>query len=193
MKPKVFIGSSSERLDIAYTVKANLDPVAEVTVWTQGSFELTSSVFDNLISILNEYDFGIFIFWPEDTVKSRAVEYSSARDNVVFEFGLFTGGLGKTRTFFMYPRDQSNLRLPSDLNGILAATFESNRINETLEQACSQRKQSIQKEGVRKSRFERSGIIQINKPTILCASSAQYAQFEFDQDLAAIRDAFPDQ
>jgi hypothetical protein len=93
----------------------------------------------------------------------------------------------------MYPRDQNNLRLPSDLNGILAATFELNRISETLEQACSQIKQNIQKEGVRKSRFERSGIVQINKPTILCASSTQYAQFEFDQDVAAAQKAFPGQ
>lgn len=191
MKPKVFIGSSSERLDIANAVKTNLESIAEATVWTQGIFELTSSVFDNLISQLNEYDFGIFIFWPEDTIKSREVQYSSARDNVVFEFGLFTGGLGKARTFFMYPSDQSSLRLPSDLNGILAATFDSNKINETLEQACARIKQSIQKEGVRKSRFEKFGIAQIHKPKILCASSAQYAQFEFDEDIRILENAFP--
>lgn len=193
MKPKIFIGSSRERLDIAYAVKANLDSIVEATVWTQGFLELTSSVLDNLIATLNESDFGIFIFWPEDIVKIREEEYLSARDNVVFELGLFIGGLGKTRTFFILPRDHKNLHLPSDLSGIIPATIETNRIDETLQQACSLIKQSILKMGIRKSRFERSDIIQINKPTILCAASAQYAQFEFDEDVKILEDAFPGQ
>lgn len=193
MKPKVFIGSSRERLDIAYAVKANLDSIVEATVWTQGFLELTSSVLDNLIATLNESDFGIFIFWPEDIVKIREEEYLSARDNVVFELGLFIGGLGKTRTFFILPRDYKNLHLPSDLSGIIPATIDTNRIDETLQRACSLIKQSILKMGIRKSRFERSDVIQINKPKILCAASAQYAQFEFEKDVKILEDAFPDQ
>jgi len=187
MKPKVFIGCSREGLDFARKVESNLASVAEVTVWPQGSFELGKSVFDSLISFLNKYDFGIFIFWLDDTLRIRDKEYLSVRDNVVLEFGLFTGGFGKERTFFMYPSDQEKFHRPSDLDGIIGAAFESSRIDETLEQACSKIKKSIQEKGICERRLE------INNPKILCASSAQYAQLGFDQDVKVVQDAFPDQ
>jgi hypothetical protein len=36
VKPNIFIGSSTESLEVAYSLQENLEPSAEVTVWTQG-------------------------------------------------------------------------------------------------------------------------------------------------------------
>ncbi len=52
MKNRLFIGSSKESLDIAYATQQNLSNDAEITVWTQGVFELSASTLDSLIKQL---------------------------------------------------------------------------------------------------------------------------------------------
>lgn len=66
MKPALFIGSSSESVDIAYALQENLEHVAEVTVWTQGIFELAKYTLESLLETLDIADFGVFVFAPND-------------------------------------------------------------------------------------------------------------------------------
>src|SRR5581483_6136796 len=89
MKPRIFIASSTEHLDVAHAIQLNLDYDAEITVWAQADFQLSSNVLDDLVRISDGIDFGIFILSPEDIVRIRNQEYWAARDNVVFELGLF--------------------------------------------------------------------------------------------------------
>jgi hypothetical protein len=126
MKPRVFIGSSSESLATAYAVQELL-PDMEVTVWTQGIFRLSSSILDDLIEVLDNTDFGVFVFTPNDLITIREQQFQAVRDNVVFELGLFVGRLGKNRSFFIVPKDRQDIRLPSDLLGVTPAEYDSNR------------------------------------------------------------------
>lgn len=146
-KPKIFIGSSSEGLDVANAIHHNLDHFAEVTIWTQGVFKLSAPIITSLISSLNNFDFAIFVFSPDDITILRGDEFSTVRDNVIFEIGLFAGKIGMNRVFFLKPRNQKDLHLPSDLLGVIAGEYESNRSDKNLNAAtgpfCISVKQQI--------------------------------------------------
>lgn len=134
-KPRIFIGSSVEGLDIAYAIQENLDHNAYVTIWDQGIFNLTSNALDDLISTLKNTDLGIFVFSPDDITKIRDNKYKTTRDNVIFELGLFIGYLGKTRVSFVIPRNVQNFHLPSDLTGITPGEFNPERPDNNLRAA----------------------------------------------------------
>ena len=99
MKPRIFIGSSAERLNISYAIQENLEYDAQTTVWTQGIFQLSSNALDDLINALKDFDFAIFIFHPDDVLKIRDQTYKTIRDNLIFELGLFMGRLGKDHVY----------------------------------------------------------------------------------------------
>lgn len=127
MKPKIFIGSSVETRKIAYAIQENLEYDAECTVWTQGVFELSTTALSSLIRQVHLTDFAIFVFGPDDVTQIRKQEKSTVRDNVIFETGLFIGGIGVERVYFVSPSDNSDLHLPSDLLGISSGRYDSSR------------------------------------------------------------------
>ena len=140
MKPTVFIGSSRESLDFAWAVQVNLEqPVvgAEASVWTQSIFELSKCTIESLVLAVNRFDFGIFIFGADDVIRMRGFEYPSARDNVVFELGLFIGKLGRDRSFILVPKGDDDFHLPTDLLGITYATFDAKRDDKNHEAAVA--------------------------------------------------------
>jgi hypothetical protein len=145
MKPRLFIGSSSENLEIAYSLQSNLDYDGSVTVWTQGVFNLSSNALNDLLAALNNFDFAIFIFQPNDVVKMRNSEFLSVRDNIIFELGLFLGRLGKERVFYLVDRDSKNLHLPTDLVGMSPGTYDGNREDGNLQAALGPFCQEIRK------------------------------------------------
>ncbi len=150
MKPKVFIGSSVEGLNVSYSIQQNLIHDAEVTVWDQGVFELSKTTIESLINILEKSDFGIFVFSNDDIVKMRDEEHNIIRDNVLFEFGLFIGKLSRERVYFIIPSN-SELRLPTDLLGLTAGQYDSNREDGSMQAATgpvsNQIRQNIKKIG----------------------------------------------
>jgi CAP12/Pycsar effector protein, TIR domain len=149
MKPVLFVGSSTESLDVAYAAQKNLEDVAEVVVWTQGIFELTKSYLESLLEALDDTEFGLFILGPDDLSKIRGVEMLTARDNVVFELGLFIGRLGRDRSFMLVPKGPPDVHLPSDLLGISTATFQPpsrpDRLQAALGPACHDIRMAIRK------------------------------------------------
>jgi len=116
-KPTIFIGSSVEGLQIADGIETNLQYDCIPNKWPH-VFESGQSNLSNLINAAERADFAAFVFSPEDILIMRNKEFSVARDNVIFELGLFMGALGRERTFIFKPSNASNLHLPSDLDGI---------------------------------------------------------------------------
>ena len=129
-KPRIFIASAVESLDVANAVNFNLDHDAEVTVWKHG-FEISSDNVSSLLDRARASDFAVFIFTPDDASTIRQQEKAVVRDNVLFELGLFVGSIGKDRCFIVKPRG-ADVHIPTDLLGLTPADYEANRSDNNL-------------------------------------------------------------
>ncbi len=119
IKPRIFIGSSTEGRAIAKIVEKELEPFADCQIWER-QFELGHSTLEDLINKLSLYDYGILVATADDVTVSRNKGSKAIRDNIVFEFGLFAGRLGRERAFLLA---ESGVKVPSDLNGITLPFF----------------------------------------------------------------------
>jgi hypothetical protein len=59
MKPRIFIGSSLEGMDIANSIQELLQYDSEPTVWNQDIFKLSKSSLESLVIALDNFDFGL--------------------------------------------------------------------------------------------------------------------------------------
>lgn len=124
MNVRVFIGSSSESLPLVGLIHRELDKLGMTIVpWNQGVFRPGDYALERLIEIVNDYDFGIFVIGPDDIGLIRGKNVLIARDNVIFEAGIFFSQLGRMRTLLVRPDKPSDdsdppFHLPSDLKGL---------------------------------------------------------------------------
>lgn len=150
-KPRVFVASAAESLDIADAINVNLDHQAEVTVWKNG-FKLSTDSISSLMDKAKAVDFAIFVFTPDDLSTIREQDKVVIRDNVLFELGLFIGNLGKERCFIVKPRG-IDLHFPTDLLGLTPADYEAERSDDDLSSAVNHPCVLIRKE------IERLGLL----------------------------------
>jgi hypothetical protein len=122
-KPALFIGSSSEGLDLARAVRSLLAEDAEVTLWNEGLFAISDTFIESLVHAVPRFDFAALLLTADDLTTSRQNTSLSPRDNVLFELGLFMGRLGRSRTFVIRPRGD-RLKMPSDLAGLVTAVYD---------------------------------------------------------------------
>ena len=99
---KIFIGSSAEQ-------KAYLDLIAswiessghEPVLWNDSNvFPPGSYILSSLVKIAKTVEAAVFIFSEDDTLWYRKAKIKQPRDNVIFEYGVFLGILGKERVIF---------------------------------------------------------------------------------------------
>lgn len=153
-RPSLFVGSSSEGLRIAQTVQVLLEPICEVTLWTQGVFGLGQGTLESLVMAIPDFDFAVLVLTADDLRVSHGAAYPVARDNVLFELGLFIGGLGRERTFILYDRTMPPM-LPSDLAGVTAVTFAphaNGNLQAAMGAACTKIQDVVERTGVRPTR-----------------------------------------
>ncbi|MGP5372110.1 TIR domain-containing protein [Psychrobacter alimentarius] len=146
-KPTVFIASSSEALPVAEAVHIKLDAELRPKLW-ENAFDLSSITITTLISKTKEADYAVFVFHPDDKSLIREKEYSSVRDNVILELGMFIGALGLEKCFILVPKSsESTFRLPTDLAGITASFYDDQNIDvsDAVTSSCAKIKQTIKK------------------------------------------------
>jgi len=124
MKPRIFIGSSVEGKAIASAIQANFAHDAYPTVWDQNIFLPSSFSLESLLKAVVEHDFGILVFSPDDVSKIRGTTAVVPRGNVLFEAALFIGKHGRDRCFIVQPRNHPAFNRPTDLEGLIPATYD---------------------------------------------------------------------
>jgi len=146
--PRIFIASSSERLNVAYTIQELLEYDGEVTVWTEGTFKPSSYTLDDLLNAVEYHQFGVFVFLPDDRIAIRGKDMPAVRDNLIFEFGLFAGAHGRQHCFFVHSRGTELARLPTDLAGMVPLSYAADRTDNNLlaalGPACNQIRRAIE-------------------------------------------------
>jgi predicted nucleotide-binding protein len=73
---------------------------------------------ETLTARLDDWDFAVLVWAPDDQTESRTRKAPAPRDNVVLEAGLSIGRLGRDRTFVLVPRTRVELKIPSDVKQI---------------------------------------------------------------------------
>lgn len=141
MKPRIFIGSSTEGLPVANRIKAFFEADYECFVWNE-VFQFNESFIDTLLKSASLFDFGFMVFSADDISKIRDKEYETARDNVLFEYGLFLGRVGLDRAYVLY---EDCVKIPTDLSGLTIVSYktEAGEPTDSLENTLSLLKKKI--------------------------------------------------
>lgn len=127
MKPRIFIGSSSESLPISRMVAKSLKKIATPVLWEKDVFLPSTFILDGLFDEVRKCHLALFVFSNDDIVKSRGRKYSATRDNVIFELGLFMTKLSRTSTLFLVPQTKESFKIPSDLKGLSYISYDARR------------------------------------------------------------------
>lgn len=136
MKKKVFIGSSTEELETAKRIQRLLNKDFDVIIWDdnlwdRSVFKLNGNFLQDLMKAPLRFDFGILLGTPDDKAIVRGKTHLQARDNILFELGLFIGRLGLNRTCYLV---DERVKKMSDLSGIFVSTFNSKNLDEKIDE-----------------------------------------------------------
>jgi hypothetical protein len=190
--PTVFIGSSREQSHTAHALAERLKDFSTPMVWDQTPFALNEPIFDGLLKAVHASDYAVFVFEPDDVTRMRDVDFRTVRDNVIFEFGLFVGRLGRGRTFWISSR-QSAAHVPADLVGLTHLIFsrpasgDEPALVTALGEAAERLRTVIRTQGRRTDRE----VDELDSIKILCLASAEYDEPKFVADIDQIKRNFP--
>ncbi len=156
MKPRLFIASSREGLPIARAVREMLADEVAVDIWDEPTtFPVGTVTLKVLEEHATKYDFAVIVMTPDDKSEHRKSIGVTPRDNLVLELGLFMGRIGAERTLIIRS-DRKNMRLPTDLSGLVVAFYyeamAKTNPKEAVSTACSQILERLKVLGVSEGR-----------------------------------------
>lgn len=163
--PRLFIASSKEALQVAEAVNIKLEDVARVKQW-DNAFDLSTLTLPALIGRTKETDFAVFVFHKDDQTIIRGNSYSTVRDNVLFELGLFIGVLGIDKCFVLMPKSvERDFRLPTDLAGLTMSSYDDSieDMVDAVATSCARIKQAMRK--TNSPRQEETKVETVAQPT----------------------------
>ncbi|HET9280615.1 MAG TPA: nucleotide-binding protein [Candidatus Angelobacter sp.] len=114
----IFVGSSSEALPYAQAIAGVIQehPLFEVIPWWEHDMSQSGdSFFESLFRMFRQTTFAIFVATPDDLLLKRGETSAAIRDNILFEYGLFAGYLGRHSAILVQIGESE---VPSDLRGI---------------------------------------------------------------------------
>jgi len=119
----IFIGSSKESIAKARQVATSIEQLGHTVKswWHVNTFTPSKHVFECLEDMLDSVDAAVFIFGEDDKQWYRGTEVTAVRDNVLLEYGLFCGALGRMNVAICVT---GNPRIASDLAGLIWISLE---------------------------------------------------------------------
>ncbi len=121
-RPKIFIGSSTQGYATATKIKDCLSDKNDCTLWKDPLvWEANKSTFDNLLRMVGNFDFGIFVATADDLTLANDKIVLQPRDNVILEMALFLGAMGQHKSFLLV---ENGVKLPTDFAGIYMPRFD---------------------------------------------------------------------
>ena len=126
---KVMIVSSSEGEEFALAVGDILKSrrpgedfkLFSVTHW-RDLFPQNYGYLERLSQVIREFDFAVCVGSADDRLDARGRLSLAVRDNVLLEFGMSLGELGRDRAYLLVS-DTYEVQLPSDLQGVSVHTW----------------------------------------------------------------------
>lgn len=122
--PSVFISSSAKGLPVAHALSKHLRPFAECTLWASSAFSPGRTIIESLTEAAERSDFAVFVLTADDATHSRGQQFDTPRDNLIFELGFLAGRIGISRTIVVVVGDPPQLKMPTDLAGIVYIPVE---------------------------------------------------------------------
>jgi len=131
---KVFIGSSNEAVEMVNNIAVEIENNGHEPMPWYKQFIAGDTTFETLEELAQKVDAAIFIFNGDDKTWYRDKVLFTVRNNVLFEYGLFSSKLGRQNVAFCNYGDP---HIPSNLYGItyidMNKPFQGNkRISEWL-------------------------------------------------------------
>jgi hypothetical protein len=116
-KRQVFVGSSSEGRKLAELIIAKLQSAGLHPLPWFDFFKHDRPPIQELEQLTLRASGAVLVATSDDAAIIRHQQWTQARDNVLFEYGLFSGALGRSKCGLLIP-DREDFRIPSDFLGV---------------------------------------------------------------------------